>query len=189
MSRHLTPNELIDHLDGTLDRPQSAHLETCAGCREQAVALRRVMTELGEDEMPEPSPLFWEHFSARVRQATAEAAAPASGLDRVWKPAAALLGACAACLIVAAVLWWPAGGRPAPPDAQVAETSVDDPILVDDGPWTFIVLAAESVAWDEAADDFRVAPDVADEAVAALSQVERAELARLIRAELPGGVS
>jgi hypothetical protein len=189
MSRHLTSHELIDLLDGTLDRPRAAHIEACADCREQAAALRRVMTELGTDEVPEPSPLFWEHFSARVRQATAEADAPAPGLARVWRPAAVLLGACAVGLLVAAVLWWPAGGRPASPDVRVGVISVDEPILADDGPWTFIVLAAESVAWDEAADDFAVAPDVADEAVASLSPAERAELARIIRAELPGGVS
>jgi hypothetical protein len=189
MSRHLTSHELIDDLDGTLDRPRAAHLDACARCREQAAALSGVMTELGADEVPEPSPLFWEHFSARVRQSTAEAAAPASGLARVWKPAAALLGACAAGLLLAAVLWWPAGGRPASPDARVADISVEDPILADDGPWTLIVLAAESVAWDEAADHFPVAPDVADEAVAGLSSAERAEFARLIQADLPGGVS
>ncbi len=55
-------------------RRRAAHLETCAACREQAAALARdARATRRAVDVPEPSPLFWEHFSARVRDGASTA--------------------------------------------------------------------------------------------------------------------
>src|SRR5919109_1070568 len=66
---HLTEHEFTDLLDGTLPPTRMHHLDSCAVCRNQADALQDAMSRLSEAEMPEPSPLFWQHFSANVRNA------------------------------------------------------------------------------------------------------------------------
>ncbi|MCC7177846.1 MAG: hypothetical protein IT177_05580 [Acidobacteria bacterium] len=69
--KHLTPDELIDAAEGTLDVERQHHVDTCEACRGEAEALRALLREATGMRLPEPSPLFWDHFSARVRAAVA----------------------------------------------------------------------------------------------------------------------
>src|SRR5215471_16146260 len=73
---HLHPNELIDLAEGT--RPQSAapHLLACESCRRQLAEARALIAAAATVEVPEPSPLFWDHLSARVREAVLTEGAP-----------------------------------------------------------------------------------------------------------------
>jgi hypothetical protein len=68
---HLRETEFVDFAEGTLAAPRIAHLEACAACRAQAEEISTALHEAAAVEMPEPSPLFWEHFSARVRNQVA----------------------------------------------------------------------------------------------------------------------
>ena len=65
---HLTASDLIDVLDGTLPAEGGKHLETCRACRRQVEDMRATLESAAEVQVPEPSPLFWRHFSANVRQ-------------------------------------------------------------------------------------------------------------------------
>ena len=69
--RHLHSDELIDIAEGT--RPESLvpHLQSCDVCRLQLAEVRATMAAASEVDVPEPSPLFWDHFSGRVRAAIA----------------------------------------------------------------------------------------------------------------------
>jgi hypothetical protein len=69
---HLSPAEFVDFVDGALAPARLAHVESCPGCRAQAAALQSVMREAGAVDVPEPSPLFWDHLSARVRRGVDE---------------------------------------------------------------------------------------------------------------------
>ena len=80
--QHLKKEELIDLAEGT--RPESAvpHLASCEFCRVQLADLRAVMSVAAAVEVPEPSPLFWDHFSARVRHAVASEA-PGENIENI----------------------------------------------------------------------------------------------------------
>ena len=69
--RHLTPQELIDLAEDERLEPSLPHLASCDHCRREITNLRAAMGRAAEAEVPEPSPLFWEHFSSRVREAIA----------------------------------------------------------------------------------------------------------------------
>src|SRR5438093_1700734 len=73
---HLSPEELIDIAEGTRLETSVPHLATCASCREHLVDVREMMSTVDVD-VPEPSPLFWDHLSARVSAAVAAESATA----------------------------------------------------------------------------------------------------------------
>ena len=68
---HLSESEFVDLAADALDPRRAAHVETCAPCREQRDALRAMLRDVSAVVVPEPSPLFWEHMSARVRDGMA----------------------------------------------------------------------------------------------------------------------
>src|SRR5262245_59269938 len=70
--KHLTPSELVDAADGALAADRGTHLNACAACRSQVSDLTATLVATREVGASEPSPLFWEHFSARVRDAVAQ---------------------------------------------------------------------------------------------------------------------
>src|SRR5262249_18925978 len=74
---HLTPDELVDLAEG--ERPESSapHLARCAACRAQLAEMRGTWAAAADADVPEPSPLFWDHFSQRVHDAVAADAANA----------------------------------------------------------------------------------------------------------------
>src|ERR1051325_634469 len=89
---HLSPELLIDIAEGTAPESAQPHLATCAVCRTQLSDLRQMLTSIAVD-VPEPSPLFWDHLSAGVREATAVEAgsAPSWRLGRLsWRLAAGM---------------------------------------------------------------------------------------------------
>ena len=92
MSAHLSTQEFVDALEGTLPDTRKAHLSGCEICAREVAELTGVTQDARlAGEQPEPSPLFWDHFSARVRAATAgEAIRPLSWWDRNWRPLVAL---------------------------------------------------------------------------------------------------
>ena len=66
---HLTPDELIDAMEGLLSEERQAHLATCEQCQRELAGLSSALSEAKQVSVPEPSPLFWPNFSQRVRMA------------------------------------------------------------------------------------------------------------------------
>jgi hypothetical protein len=84
---HLKIEELVDIAEGTRGEASAPHLASCATCRRQLADARAMLSIVSETsgEVPEPSPLFWDHLSNRVAEAAAVAPAP----RRAWTGALA----------------------------------------------------------------------------------------------------
>jgi RNA polymerase sigma-70 factor (ECF subfamily) len=136
VSTHLTPAEVVSVADGHGSEVLLRHVETCSTCHAQVDAVRAVEIDLRANSgVPEPSPLFWDHFSARVRQATSDEPVPATS----WWPgrwvAVAAAGAAVVALAVMISIRWP--GRPVAPsmsdEARSAVSTATPEATRDDG--------------------------------------------------------
>ena len=66
---HLTPDELIDAMEGLLSEERQSHLAACEQCQRELAGLSSALNDAKQVGVPEPSPLFWPNFSQRVRVA------------------------------------------------------------------------------------------------------------------------
>jgi len=194
MSRHLTSREVVDALDETLAASRRAHLERCSWCQEQLARTEQVLKAARDaDEIPEPSPLFWESLRERVRQSTESQ--PIPGAD--WRPRAWRWLAVAAptMLAVAAVV---SLGRDAPvptPDPPAAPPVAAAPLPEEvggtaaGGPiWSDMVQLTAELPVEQ----FQVVAPVRVESAHGwldeLTLDERAELLRLLKQAMEGGI-
>lgn len=179
---HLTPDELLDAVEGLLNADRAAHLSGCPECRRQHHDLSRTLAEAKEVSVPEPSPLYWNQLSVRVRAAVD--AEPAAGGWASWLRWQVLLPLGSAAVIMAALMFSLNTHRDvaAPPDTLVA---FDAPVTADvlDGADALDLLAG-AFDIDAAADAGVIEPGVADQAVLELTAEEQAELTRLLQAEM-----
>jgi len=192
---HLTPDELIDVAEGTRRESSLPHLASCGVCRRQVADLRAVLSTVASIQVPEPSPLFWEHFSVRVRDAIA--ADPAgSGWRWVWtRFRTPLVLAAAPAVVVLFVL----GARVIAPrllpshDATAslassvpaaAQGTARDTLASDDPSFLLVADLAGPIDLDTAEEAGLADQSSAEHAVAHLSQGELKELHRLLKREL-----
>ena len=185
---HLTPEELLDLAEGSRPLSSAPHLTACEVCRQQLDELRGVMATLDAD-VPEPSPLFWEHFSTRVREAVAAESAPArsrSSAGRWSWGLAAAMSVVVVAIAVALTVRTPPPITPAPPAiAEVPGGDVGSAPAVDDPSFSLLGDLAGGLDWDAAAEaGISMAPDTVDTAVHDLNDGERTELQRLLREAL-----
>lgn len=187
MSVHLSSDELIDALEAPLGHERQQHLDGCERCRAQFAELRRLAAHVRDaGDVPEPSPLFWEHFRARVHAAVdLEPARAGRRAWTGWRAVAAVAGVAVAVLLAVSVrpdlslrrLVTGSSERAAvtaPPAAEVANGEESFEAVVSNA----TVEAIESVA--------RPAPGVTDEMVAQLTPEQRLELVRLLQSEIGG---
>jgi hypothetical protein len=193
---HLSRDERLLALDGALDGTRHAHLASCAACRTDVETLGRVLMRVRAVDVPEPSPLFWDHLAARVGDAIAREPAPVAP-QRWWSPR--LAWAAAAVVVAAAGAGYLARPEtPAPPavaahGAPVARDPYDHlrppnvtdagASMADDG-WALIAAVADQAAADDA---FAPQPGQAELSISSLSADERAALAGELTAELAPG--
>ena len=180
MTSHLSPAEGIDALDGALSPDRRVHLDECPQCRADVAALAETARELELSDVPEPSPLFWDHQAARIAEAVAaEPPRPAS-----WLPRLAWGGAVAAAVVAGLIVFVPhrvPSGVPAPsamPAVAPSEASAD---VESDHAWTLLTTVGGDLDEESAVDALHPAPGTVDEAVGALDPDERAVLAALLR--------
>jgi hypothetical protein len=182
MSRHLSPENMVAAMDGTLDPARAEHLNGCGDCQRELAALGGMLREVeGAASPAEPSPLFWDHFSARVRDAVAEtSAAPVPAWRRWWQP---VVGLATVSLLA---IWLLARGPGAPPpDTPVAESGVAASSVTADEPWDAVVQLAADLSVDEVDGAVPTRFDTValfDD----LTADEQATLADLLRAEMKG---
>lgn len=190
---HLSASEFIDLADGVLPRERAAHVDGCGACRAQAAAVRDALTFTDASaDVPEPSPLFWDHFSARVRDAIAEAPQrPAFGLRfGALRP---IVATAAIVVVIVSVVFLSRDARtriPSPPSAPPAAADIDH--AIDPAPhashaaeWAVLTAAASDLQFDEARQAGIDVPSAAvDRAVTQLTRDELSELGRLLQAEL-----
>jgi hypothetical protein len=136
----------------------------------------------------EPSPLFWDHFSARVKQATADEAVGSrwSWGRWAWKPAAALAvaaGALAIGLYVRPAVD-PAGSLAGGTEPASELASAALPAFEDDGSWSLMTALASELDWNELSQAAEPAEGVADAMIEELTSEQREALARLLQKEM-----
>ncbi|SRR5712692_1074333 len=185
--RHLDSDDLIDLAEGT--RPESSfpHLGSCEACRRQLAHLRAAMAAASEVDVPEPSPLFWDHFSAHVREAIEREGGP----RRLgWLIAPLSIGAIAVLVVAAVVTMRFTGTTPvsgvAPPPAIAEAGSIGEPEkLANDPSLELVADLAADVDWDAASEaGITPRPSAVDRAVNQLTEAERRELERLLKETL-----
>jgi hypothetical protein len=187
MTTHLSPDDLAAAADGTLEdagtarfdrRAALAHLDQCAECRAAVAALSAAMADLKADTVPEPSPLFWDHFSARIREATAAESTPARSVWLTGRPVLAL-GALAAVALLLLVWSSSRDRRDLPPTMTVVgETTADAEVA-----WQ----AMSEIAAAMTPDDVRSATAPAPERSSVLSDLsadERRAFVELLKTEI-----
>jgi hypothetical protein len=202
---HLSPAEFVDLAEDTLSSSRLAHAETCEACRAQAVTVRAALSQAAAVDTPEPSPLFWEHFQARVREGVAQAPPPS-----IWEwlsvRAFTPLPAAAAVILAAGIAMFGGGRLMHDARGRVAETTavrtsganpaVAPAVVVDSAPsstvdqdeaavWAVLTAAAADLGLDEAHDaGMHTPPATIDRAVQSMTPDELNELGRLLQREL-----
>jgi hypothetical protein len=199
--RHPSAAALIDIVENAPGSPRVAerqHLESCRSCQAQVASLRAALADARSDDAAEPSPLFWDHFAARIADAIHDEPPPVEQRARFGWVSRRTLGWTVAALVLMlgitpltpvlrrATLHAPpfhpdihAGG-----DITLALDSSED--LDADGRWGDVRAQAERLPWDAAqqADDISARPGTVEQALTQLTVDERAELARLLESEL-----
>jgi hypothetical protein len=177
---HLTSDELIDAMEGMLAAERQAHLAVCDECRRQVADLSVALGEARQVGIPEPSPLFWQHFSQRVRVAIDTE--PVGGNWPAWLRWQVLLPLGAvAMLVVALMIAVPKQPASAPDDAMLTAA----PAIESHDNWVMLTDLLGDIDLDTAsAAGVDVRPGVAEQAVLELTAEEQQELTRLLRAEL-----
>jgi hypothetical protein len=194
---HLTDAELVDHLDNALPLARRTHLQNCERCRAHASEMDSVLARAVENRgVPEPSPLFWDHLSTRVRDAVAAAPTVPSWRELVWRPSTAWAAGLASVALAVAIshsmlprapLSTPSSivlKAPAVAGASAAGPELADDIEADDA-WAVVRNVADQVEWSDAHDaGISTRPDAAERITAELTNREQSELARLLQHEL-----
>jgi hypothetical protein len=202
---HLTPARLVDLAEGTEAERVVPHLAECDACRRALAELRATMADIagpegrGRSDVPEPSPLFWDHLSARVREGVAEESAPGGTgwVERWLKPSVVLpiLAGVAGAVILAVVVSRrpivvnpiPATPLPIGDSARLPSLPPLEPLgAADDPALGFIADYGTALAWDDMREEMALVTHAGgtDEAVIALSAEERQELQRLLEEEM-----
>jgi hypothetical protein len=191
MTSHLTSEEFVDALEGRTAASCAGHLDACEACRRQLDELRSVTLTIANDEVPEPSPLFWNHFSQRVRAATEEI--PPAGLFGWrfgWRTL--VMAAAAGTLVVTVAIQSRQDraarqGMPSLGTTQTSDQAGAIDLTANQEAWDFMMQLASDVP----ADDLRglsapTAPGAADALTQNLTPDQQRELVRLLKAEIGG---
>jgi hypothetical protein len=191
---HLTRDELVDLAEGILPSARRAHVESCAACREQGEALTALLGDARAVVVDEPSPLFWEHLSERVRQSIAEEPVAAPAWPR-WLQWPVLVPVAGLALLVLALAT--AVPQPSSVESIVAENHPDRAATADpdaevavDSAFAFILESVGPLDLDTAQEaGIAAGPGSADRAALHLTDEEQDELVRLLQVELARGSS
>jgi len=175
---HLTPDELIDAMEGLLAADRQAHLATCDECQGQLAGLSITLNETKLASVPEPSPLFWHHFSERVGAAIDHDARGTSGPSWLRWQILVPLGV-AALIILGLMVTVP---KPDVRDPSLALQAPQAPQALDS--WAMVTELVGDIDLDTASAAGVIEPGVAEQAVLHLTAEEQQELTRLLKAEL-----
>ena len=187
---HLRPDELVDLAEGTRTDTSVPHLAACEVCRHQLAELRAVMSAAADVEVPVPSPLFWDHFSARVREAVAAEGAPRRSFwswPRLAMPAGA--AALAVAILAVALTTGPVTAPDAPPVVRTATVAAADLLSDlqspgDDSALTLVAALSSDMDLDAAREAGLAGGGSAEHAVTHMDGGELRELRRLLQEEL-----
>lgn len=192
---HLNADQLVDLAEGTHPESAAPHLASCAVCRQQLADMRAIISMASDVAVPEPSPLFWDHLSARVSDAVAaEQAGRRSWIGAMsWPRLLAPLASAVALVLIAVVLHsrGPAtGGRASigsPPaastlaaDAGTRTDLLNDSAGTEDASLNLVAALTADMDPDAAGEADLAGRGSAEHAVTHLDDGELRELRRLL---------
>lgn len=198
---HLNTEKLLDLAEGARAESSAPHLARCTRCQSRLADLRATISAISKVDAPEPSPLFWDHFSQRVHDAVAAepASTPAErslvGRFASARAVQASLVAVASLAVMVAVAIRTrapeAVDTPAPSATADTATIESQPPHADlfadspvesDPPLLLVATLAGTV--DADAGVGLAGPDSADHAVSHMNAAELRELHRLLQQEI-----
>jgi hypothetical protein len=190
--KHLSTDERLALIEGP-GHPRHPHLAACRRCRSEIADARALLGEARAADVPEPSPLFWDHFSARVAARLDEAprvdAAPHRAPWRILLPLAAGVMALVMMVAVGRDRVDVSSVRPSGGDvASKADAPRVEP-LTEDGGWDVLGRFAADFDVDTLRESLGPSSSTMEAGVWQLNENERAELTRLLRAEMQAGRS
>lgn len=196
MNSHLSASELVDLAESTLPLDRADHVDTCPSCAAAARDLRATLhgAQTAREEVPEPSPLFWDHLSSRVQHAIVHDAPSASSW---WAAGPRTLAPLATFALVVLVLTMMLPRHVQRSTSSIGGTLPSAVIVDPDRPfdpaldsttaeaWEMLTAAAADLEWDAAHEaGMGVHPAAIDRAVQQLAPDELTELGRLLQTEL-----
>jgi len=186
MTPHLSSDEFVDALDGALDPIRRPHLDSCERCQRELSDMQGLLTSVSSaPDPPEPSPLFWEHFSRRVQAAVSATSASRPRWWQVsWRPMLAI-GSVVAAVVLTIVVRDNVGSSKVSPASSVT-TAGESPLAADEELMNFVADVTSSMPYEEIQQAAAPTADATDAMVAQLTPKERAELVRLLKAQMRG---
>ena len=150
-----------------------------------------MMSVAADVDVPEPSPLFWDHFSARVRGAVAEEGVPRRSFW-TWPRLVMPVAAAAMAGIILAVLNTGRVPTSAPGPVPIAQTAsvgaiellADPQAAGDDTALTLVAELSSDLDFDSAREAGLAVAGSAEHAVTHMNGGELRELQRLLQEEL-----
>lgn len=196
---HLSDIQALELAEGHATDAARAHAETCPSCKARVEPLRDMLSDLRASEIPEPSPLFWGHLSARIGAAVETERAPVIArtwlLRWGWKPAVAVAAA-TACLVLALAVVDRGADRRDTGDRAAAGFLQPAPVLEpeawpdDDREFDLVAAIVVRLAGDEPdGGAFEFFPGAVERAARQLTPDEQDALRRLLEDELAGNPS
>lgn len=189
MNRHLTPEQFVDALEQPLPADRQAHLAVCANCANELAEMRLLMGDVTlAGTVPEPSPLFWNHLSARVLEAVDAEPVPVTPWWGGWRSVATLVGVVG--VVALAVVLRPSLTQQAPTVADtVAAVAAADAAVVaaaeSDEMLSMIASVSPSLPADKIFEaGLQPNPAATEAAIESLTNAQRQELVKLLRAEM-----
>jgi hypothetical protein len=196
---HLSPDQLVDALEGqaTLRESAAEHLATCEHCQAELAAMAETLGEARTWAMPEPSPLFWEHLSRRVRAATSEEALPLAPSwsdvwSRTWRPLAAVVATAGALALMfvlrSAHVSAPGTSAGVATTAAVESAAVTTPGAdeASDEALNVMAVLAQDLRTEEVQQIARPSADATGAAIEDLTPAQRVALVKLIKSQTGG---
>ena len=190
---HLRPDELVDAVEDALAPDRRTHLAVCEICRVEVSQLAAILGDTRAIGMPEPSPLFWDRLSHRVRVAIAEEPAATHGFPQwlQWPVLVPFAGLAVLLMMLASAIPVPKVETAIADDqltrGAMAAVSEDPSADAAEDTWVAVtdLIGPLDIRTVEAAGMFG-APGAAEQAVLDLTSDEQEELIRLLKQELAG---
>jgi hypothetical protein len=189
---HFSASEFVDLLEGRLAAERANHVDGCEACRARLDEVRQAVSRSSEVEVPEPSPLFWEHLSARVREGIElDPEIERAGSFSWTRTGAVFASAAAAALAILIAVGSVKREIPSPVpaaspaivDGAAVPASSDD--WENEEAWATVRAAAEKMAIEDADEAGLAArPGAAETAMSGLTDKERERLLTLLEEEL-----
>lgn len=200
MTTHLSSQEFVDAVegnDGALAPARQSHLDGCAACQAQVAELRAVIEDAGGADVPEPSPLFWDHFQARVLTAVQTEGRPG---HRAWWTrlldvrTLVAVSASLVAVVASAALYMNRASTPEPASqvesgaAAEAAMVADASASLDGDEWQFVASVMDTLEGDDIHEVLAPSQTAVDSAIEALTSDQRDRFMKLLKAEMSEGL-